>query len=78
MAKKPLEEYTLDEKLDVIHDFLERVRGEVDKGKAITFVDKKLLGWLDKQVEVGKYRSRSHAIEVLILEKMKKPCQKQK
>lgn len=27
--------------------------------------------WIDKQVESRKYHNRSHAIEVLILEKMK-------
>lgn len=29
------------------------------------------VNWVDKQVEVRKYFSRSHAIEVLILEEMK-------
>jgi Arc/MetJ-type ribon-helix-helix transcriptional regulator len=32
---------------------------------------KECVQWLDKQVEVRKYFSRSHAMEVLILEAMK-------
>jgi len=32
---------------------------------------KECVEWLDKQVEARKYFSRSHAIEVLILEAMK-------
>ena len=32
---------------------------------------KPCLEWLDKQVEARTYANRSHAIEVLILEKMK-------
>jgi len=33
---------------------------------------KECVEWLDRQVEARKYFSRSHAIEVLILEAMKK------
>lgn len=33
---------------------------------------KECIDWLDRQVDSRKYHNRSHAIEVLILEKMKK------
>jgi len=36
---------------------------------------KECVEWLDKKVEARKYFSRSHAIEVLILEAMKKEKQ---
>jgi Arc/MetJ-type ribon-helix-helix transcriptional regulator len=32
---------------------------------------KECIEWLDKQVESRKYHNRSHALEVLILERMK-------
>ena len=45
---------------------LEMVRERV----SIT-LPKECIEWVDKQVESRKYHNRSHAIEVLILEKMK-------
>jgi Arc/MetJ-type ribon-helix-helix transcriptional regulator len=36
---------------------------------------KECVEWIDKQVEARKYFSRSHAIEVLILEAIKKEKQ---
>lgn len=32
---------------------------------------KKCVEWIDKQIEARKFFSRSHAVEVLILEKMR-------
>ena len=37
---------------------------------------KECIKWLDKQVESRRYHNRSHAIEILILEKMKKTSAK--
>jgi len=41
------------------------------KDRITITLPKPCLEWLDKQVEARTYANRSHAIEVLILEKMK-------
>jgi len=50
---------------------MKKVSEKLDEGKGLVWIDEKLLKRIDKQVEAGKYHNRSHAIEVLILEKMK-------
>jgi len=55
-----------------LYEFLVRLVEEAKEGKGLVFVDEKLLEWLDKQVEAGKYDSRSHAIESLIQKEMKR------
>lgn len=71
MAEKPLENSVHEEGLDQIIELAKEIVRQHREGRTLVFVDKELLEWLDKQVEVGKYDSVSHAIEVLILEKMK-------
>ncbi len=66
-----LENATLEKKLDVLARFLDRVKLEAEKGRDMIWIDKKLLEWLDKQVEMGKYRSCSHAVEKIIQSKMR-------
>jgi hypothetical protein len=44
---------------------------QVDKGRDWVWIDVKLVEWLDKQVEMGKYRSCSHAVEKIIRSKMR-------
>jgi galactose-1-phosphate uridylyltransferase len=39
-----------------------------DKTSLFASVDKDLLKWIDKQVQNGKYRSRSHLIETILAE----------
>ena len=65
-----LENPTLEEKLDLIVGLLERIKEELDKGREWIWVNKKLLKWVDKQVETGKYPNRSHAVEEIIRGKM--------
>lgn len=71
MAEKPLEKPVYEEGLDLVIELAKEIVRQHTEGRTLVFVDKELLEWLDKQVEVGKYDSVSHAIEVLILEKMK-------
>lgn len=71
MAEKPLEKPVYEEGLDLVIELAKEIVRQHREGRTLVFVDKELLEWLDKQVEVGKYDSVSHAIEVLILEKMK-------
>ena len=62
-----------------LFEVLKELKGEEDKDllkilderKGLVLVDDKLLEWLGRQVEAGKYDSLSHAIEVLILKEMK-------
>lgn len=58
---------TLEIMVKIINIFLE----QVEKGRLWIWVDVKLVEWLDKQVEMGKYRSRSHAVETIIQSKMR-------
>ena len=39
-----------------------------NKGSLFASIDKDLLKWIDKQVQKGKYNSRSHLIETVIAE----------
>lgn len=47
------------------------MKKEVHEGRTIVFVDEKLVGWVTEQVEAGRYRDESHAIESLIRKEMK-------
>jgi len=52
---------------------LEKIIDNLVGNNVIIKLPKNSLGasWIDKQVEAGVYRDRNHAIETLILEKMK-------
>ena len=72
MAEKPLEKPVYEEGLDLVIELAKEIVRQHMEGRTMVFVDKKLLEWLGKQVEAGKYDSLSHAIEVLILNEMQK------
>ena len=72
MAEKPLEKPVYEEGLDLVIELAKEIVRQHMEGRTMVFVDKKLLEWLGKQVEAGKYDSLSHAIEVLILNEMEK------
>lgn len=71
MAEKPLEKPVYEEGLDLVIELAKEIVRQHREGRTLVFVDKELLEWLGKQVEAEKYDSVSHAIEVLISEKMK-------
>lgn len=72
MAEKPLEGLVHEEGIDLVIELTKEIVRQHKKGKTLAFVDKEFLECLDKQVETGKFESRSHAIEVLILNEMRK------
>jgi hypothetical protein len=59
------------ENLDLIVKIINIIAEQVGKGRRWIWVDVKLVEWVDKQVEMGKYRSRSHAVEKIIRSKMR-------
>lgn len=71
MAEKPMGDKTSDRIMDLWAEFAEYMKDQIEKGRDMVWIDKRLLGWVDKQVEAQIYRSRSHAMEVLIQEKMR-------
>ena len=56
---------------DLIVKIINMIAEQVEKGRHWIWVDVKLVEWVDKQVEMGKYRSRSHAVEKIIQSKMR-------
>jgi len=56
------------EEPDVLYGFVDRIVDERNKGRSLVFVDDKLLEWVDRQVDAGKYLSRYHAIECALAE----------
>jgi Arc/MetJ-type ribon-helix-helix transcriptional regulator len=55
------------------------VNSKVKSGEqtVLVSIDKKLLGWIDEQVQIGKYRDRSQLIERALSE-YKRACLKSK
>ena len=54
-----------------VPELLAKIAKKTGEGKAGVFVDRKLLEWVDGQVDAGKYRDRSHAVEEMIREEMR-------
>ena len=71
MSEKLTEEKTSDEIMDLWTEFAKFMKSQIEKGRDMVWIDKKLLSWVDKQVEAKIYHNPRHAIEVLIREKMK-------
>jgi len=40
---------------------------EIMKAKMSVTVDKKLVAWIDQQVETQRFRNRSHAVELALM-----------
>ena len=57
--------------LELMAKIINMIAEQVEKGRRWIWVDVKLVEWVDKQVETGKYRSRSHAVEKIIRSKMR-------
>ena len=57
--------------LKLMIKIIENITDEFARGRLWIWVDVKLVEWLDKQVEMGKYRSRSQAVEKIIQSKMR-------
>jgi hypothetical protein len=57
--------------LELMVKIINMIVEQVEKGRRWIWVDVKLVEWVDKQVETGKYRSRSHAVEKIIRSKMR-------
>jgi len=65
-----MEEKTSDKTMDLWVWFAKFMKKQIEKGRDMVWIDKKLLSWVNKQVEARVYQNRSHAIEALIREKM--------
>jgi len=59
------------ETLKLMVKIINKIAEQMEKGRHWIWVDAKLVEWVDKQVEMGKYRSRSHAVEKIIQSKMR-------
>ena len=57
--------------LKLMIKIINMIAEQMEKGRHWIWVDVKLVEWVDKQVEMGKYRSRSHAVEKIIQSKMR-------
>jgi len=57
--------------LKLMVKIIKKITDEYYRGRLWIWVDAKLVEWVDKQVEMGKYRSCSQAVEKIIRSKMR-------
>ncbi len=61
-----MDEPTYEKTLRLLKKVTEKFERETEKGRTVIWIDKKLVDWLDLQVETGKFRDRSSALEEII------------